>query len=78
MSHSNIRTGVDPPPPPPHPTQAAQHPSYTIYSNSLFLPSLTFYGPPHPNLARFCDTRRPSLNRLEQTQGGFCTWPTES
>ena len=31
-------------------------PSYTIYSNSLPFPSLTFYGPPPPSFSRFCDT----------------------
>ena len=36
-------------------------PSYPIYSNSLPLPSLTFYGPTPPNFARFCDTRISSL-----------------
>ena len=30
--------------------------SYKVYSISLTLPSLTFYGPP-PNHARFCNTR---------------------
>ena len=43
------------PPPPPIP-------SYIIYSNSLPLPSLAFYGPPPaPSFARFCDIRISSL-----------------
>ena len=42
-------------------------PSYPIYSNSLPLPSLTFYGPPPPpppSFARFCDTRISSQRLL--------------
>ena len=38
-------------------------PSYPVYSNSLPLLSLTFYGPPPPppSFTRFCDTHISSL-----------------
>ena len=42
-------------------------PSYTIYSNSLPVPSLTFYGPPPRSFLRFCDTRISSNRAGAQT-----------
>ena len=44
-------------------------PRYTIYSNSLPIPSLTFYGPPPPlpSFSRFCDTHISSNRAGVQT-----------
>ena len=62
-------------------------PSYTVYSNCLPLPSLTFYGPPLSPLpppasfSSFCDTRISSLivSRVEKRQlySKSLQWPKQ-